>query len=592
MKKLIHRRLIVPAALLAVGAGVYFVPGLINGPEPEEVALSTIAEHIEAGDVTAATLSEVDRSVTVTLTDGVELTSNYVGAYGETLTEDLLAAGVDAEVDAPPGKSWLDYLGTFVTLLLFAPLIFLILSQSGGLKRSRHEVGEVPTTRFSDVAGMDEAVEEMKELVEFLRDGKRFSAVGARPPKGALLYGPPGTGKTLLARAVAGEAGVPFFQATGSDFDEIFVGVGASRIRSLFKRAKEAGRAIIFIDEIDSVGRSRTDDDRASTGSDKTLTALLTQMQGFESTDVIVIGATNLPDVIDPALKRRLEREIAVPLPDRRGRTAILQVHAKGKPFADDVDWVKVGQQAFGMSGADLEKVVNEAAMEAARGGESTITQTHVYAALSTIQVGRARTSAIVTDRDRTITAWHEAGHALVATIAEHVEDPTYVTIIPRGGSGGHTRPGGNDHQLLSRPEALDQLAMMMGGRAAEIMLLGPDGYTQAASSDLEQATRIATAMVTQYGMGSQLVQVDPDALRVGGEVAIRVQNEVDQLLRDALFRAQQMLRSNSIAVRKVVDALLEHETLTGAQIKAILAEANPIRYAAPMVEQEKQLVA
>src|SRR5690606_18603952 len=246
MKKLIHRRLIVPAALLAVGAGVYFVPGLINGPEPEEVALSTIAEHIEAGDVTAATLSEVDRSVTVTLTDGVELTSNYVGAYGETLTEDLLAAGVDAEVDAPPGKSWLDYLGTFVTLLLFAPLIFLILSQIGGLKRSRPEVVEVPTTRFSDVAGMDEAVEEMKELVEFLRDGKRFAAVGARPPKGALLYGPPGTGKTLLARAVAGEAGVPFFQATGSDFDEIFVGVGASRIRSLFKRAKEAGRAIIF----------------------------------------------------------------------------------------------------------------------------------------------------------------------------------------------------------------------------------------------------------------------------------------------------------------------------------------------------------
>src|SRR5690606_20460571 len=210
-----------------------------------------------------------------------------------------------------------------------------------------------------------------------------------------------------------------------------------------------------------------------------------------------------------------------------------------------DVDWVKVGQQAFGMSGADLEKVVNEAAMEAARQGEQTITEAHLYAALSTVEVGPARTSAVVTDRDREITAWHEAGHALVAAIAEHVEDPTYVTIIPRGGSGGHTRPGGNDHQFLTRPEALDRLAMAMGGRAAEIMLLGEDGYTQGASSDLQQATRIATAMVTQYGMGSQLVQTDPDALRVGGEVATRVQGEVDDLLRNALFRAQQMLAAN-----------------------------------------------
>ena len=572
MRRLLREWWAIPAAIALV-LGIRFVPDLFaGGAEPEEVGLSRVVEHVADGEVVAAVVDEERRSLTVTLEDGRELATAYVGDYGGTLTEALLRAGVETDVASPPGVSFLDVLGPVVLVLLLGVLVVVMRTQHGLLARRTRQV-EVPATRFTDIAGADEAVAEMQELVEFLRDGTRFAALGTLPPKGALLVGPPGTGKTLLARAVAGEAGVPFFEVAGSDFVEKYVGVGASRVRSLFKDANRAGKAIIFIDEIDAAGRARSsgEADRANTEQEGTLTALLTEIDGFTSTDVIVIGATNRRDVIDAALLRRLEREIQVPLPDRGGRTAILELHASGKPFTGDVDWVKVGRQAFGMSGADLEKVVNEAAMEAARRGEAVIAEAHVYAALSTVEIGRARTSAVVTERDREITAWHEAGHALVAVLAEHVEDPTYVTIIPRGGSGGHTRPGGNDHQFLSRPEALDALAMAMGGRAAELMLLGEDGYTQGAASDLQHATRVATSMVTEYGMASRLAHVHPDALRVGGEVAVRVDEEVERLLREALDRARRMLAENADAVRRVVAELLDRETLTGRELAEIL---------------------
>ncbi len=429
------------------------------------------------------------------------------------------------------------------------------------------------------MAGADEAVDSLAEMVTYLRDPSRFTRLGAKPPRGALLVGPPGTGKTLLARAVAGEAGVPFLQVSGSDFVEKFVGVGAKRVRELFAAARDHERAIVFIDELDAIARRRStgDDTVANAEGENTLIALLTELDGFaDRGNVIIIGATNRPDVLDPAVTRpgRLDRKIEVPNPDRRGREHILGVHAQDKPLSEDVDLVALARRTPGFSGAQLAAVVNEACMVAAREDLDEVTHDCFDAAVATIAMGRARTSALVTDHDRRITAWHEAGHAVAAFLVPEADDPVSVTIVPRGPAGGVTWMGGSDDVFLPRRKAHAQLVVAMAGRAAEEILLDGE-FTQGASGDLANATQTATAMVTRYGM-SELGY----AVREPGSTA--VVDAVDELLHDAHTRAADLLTAHEVFLSELAEALLEHETLSLADI-ALIAERCGVERGTPV---------
>jgi cell division protease FtsH len=449
-------------------------------------------------------------------------------------------------------------------------------------RRRKHSglvVADHVATRFADVAGADEAVDSLAEMVTYLRDPARFTRLGAKPPRGALLVGPPGTGKTLLARAVAGEAGVPFLQVSGSDFVEKFVGVGAKRVRELFAAAREHERAIVFIDELDAIARRRStgDDSQANAEGENTLIALLTELDGFaDRGNVIIVGATNRPDVLDPAVTRpgRLDRKIEVPNPDRRGREHILAVHAQDKPLSDDVDLLSVARRTPGFSGAQLAAVVNEACMVAAREDLDEVTHDCFDAAVATIAMGRARTSALVTEHDRRITAWHEAGHTVVAFLVPEADDPVSVTIVPRGPAGGVTWMGGSDDVFLPRRKAHAQLVVAMAGRAAEEVLLDGE-FTQGASGDLDSATRTATAMVTRYGM-SELGY----AVREPGSAA--VVEAVDELLHDAHTRAADLIARHETFLTELAEALLEHETLALADI-ALIAERCGVERGTPV---------
>jgi cell division protease FtsH len=458
--------------------------------------------------------------------------------------------------------------------------------KSGGLTGSigkfsgkrGQQIGDVPSTRFEDVAGADEALTEMAELVEFLKDGDRFTRVGAKPPRGALLVGPPGTGKTLLARAVAGEAGVPFFALAGSDFVETFAGVGAKRVRELFDKAREVGSAIVFIDEIDAIGRVRSSGSVSGADSERenTLVAMLDQMDGFDTDHrIIVLAATNRADVLDPALTRpgRLDRQIQVPAPDRRARTAILGVHTRAKPIRDDVDLVSLARRTPGMSGADLAQVVNEACMEAARRTQDVVDSDCFDAAVATVALGRARTSALVTDFDRKVTAWHEAGHTLAALLLPDADDPVQVSIVPRGPAGGVTWMSGNDDIFLTRAKALADLRVSMAGRAAEEILLDGE-YTQGAHGDLDAATRRALAMVTKYGM-SRLgyLLVDDETVRMGGPVAQQVREVAEEMLAEAHEDAYSLLSSHHVLLTAVARELLDRENLTLRELRQIAAD-------------------
>ncbi|MGZ4604187.1 MAG: ATP-dependent metallopeptidase FtsH/Yme1/Tma family protein, partial [Kineosporiaceae bacterium] len=426
---------------------------------------------------------------------------------------------------------------------------------------------ETPDTRFSDVAGCDEAIDELTEMVAFLREPERFTRTGAKPPKGALLVGPPGTGKTLLARAVAGEAGVPFFVLAGSDFVEKYVGVGAQRIRDLFKAAREHGQAIIFIDEIDAVARRRSGDGEQGNGeTENTLIALLAEMDGFTSSGVVVLAATNRADILDPAVTPpgRLDRKGEGANPDRRGRQRILEVHAAGKPLAADVDLVSVARRTPGFSGAQLAGLVNEACMEAARRTLDLVDQGCFDAAVATIAMGRARTSALVTEHDRRVTAWHEAGHTVAALLLPDADDPVQVTIVPRGPAGGVTWMSGNDDIFLPRRKAHAQLVVALAGRAAEEALLDGE-YTQGASGDLQSATDLAYRMATQYGMTRLGYQVRHPQHAASNEAVSAV---VEELLADAHKEATALLASHRALLAAVAEALLEEETLTAAQVR------------------------
>jgi cell division protease FtsH len=580
-----RRRLVVigSAAALLSAAGVTAAV-LTAPPGPDVISISQALTVIGDGDVTSATLQDAASTVTLTTAEGARLEARYPDAYADEVTDLLVTMDVPLTTESGEKSIGAQLVLTTVPLLLIlCVLVFAMRAVNPNRVFANNKKaltsGEIPSVTFADVAGADEAVDQLQEMVQFLREPDRFEAVGATRPRGALLVGPPGTGKTLLARAVAGEAQVPFFALAGSDFVETFVGVGARRVRDLFAQARKAERAIIFIDEIDAVGRTRSAG--SSNGGDgereNTLISLLNEMDGFAGSNIIVLAATNRADTLDPALTRpgRLDRQVQVPNPDRRGRTLILQVHGASRPLATDVDFVTVARQTPGMSGADLAQVVNEACMEAARRGQPTVDASCFQAAVATVAMGRARTSALVTEYDRRITAWHEAGHTLAAALLPDADDPVSVTIVPRGAAGGVTWMSGNDDVFLPRKKALARLVVALAGRAAEEYLLDGE-HTQGASSDLQNATNLATAMVTQYGMTDfGYAQIDTETLRVGGHVAAQAHARIDGLLREAHVSATELLTRNGAVLEALATALLAEETLSAGRVRQIVTECQ-----------------
>lgn len=489
---------------------------------------------------------------------------------------------------------WITILTSIVPFVIVMFFFFSMMNQGGGggargamnfgRNKARATNKEDIKVRFSDVAGAEEEKQELVEVVEFLKDPKRFTKLGARIPAGVLLEGPPGTGKTLLAKAVAGEAGVPFFSISGSDFVEMFVGVGASRVRSLFEDAKKAAPAIIFIDEIDAVGRQRGvglgggNDER-----EQTLNQLLIEMDGFEGNEgIIVIAATNRSDVLDPALLRpgRFDRKVLVGRPDVKGREAILRVHAKNKPLAKDVDLKLVAQQTPGFVGADLENVLNEAALVAARRNKKVIDASDIDEAEDRVIAGPSKKDRTVSQKERELVAYHEAGHTIVGLVLSNARVVHKVTIVPRGRAGGYmiALPK-EDQMLLSKEDMKEQLAGLMGGRVAEEIIFNVQ--TTGASNDFEQATQMARAMVTEYGMSEKLgpVQYEGNHAMFGvqttqkfisEQTAYEIDEEVRSLLNEARNKAAEIIQSNRETHKLIAEALLKYETLDSVQIKSL----------------------
>jgi cell division protease FtsH len=460
-----------------------------------------------------------------------------------------------------------------------------------GKSKARLLTGDTPKVTFADVAGADEAKYELQEIIEFLKDPQKFSRLGGRLPKGVLLIGPPGTGKTLLARAVAGEAGRPFFSMSGSDFVEMFVGVGASRVRDLFEQGKAHAPCIIFIDEIDAVGRHRG----AGLGGghderEQTLNQLLVEMDGFESNDgVILLAATNRPDVLDPALLRpgRFDRQVVVDAPDVRGREGILRVHVKKVPLADNVELTKIARGTPGMSGADLANLVNEAALLAARRGRDKVFMEDLEDAKDKVMLGAERKSLVLSEKERELTAYHEAGHAVVALRTPGLDPVHKITIVPRGRALGITASlPEEDRHSYSKDYLLSNLAMLYGGRAAEELIFGPEKITTGAGNDIERATAMARRMVTQFGMsdviGPMAVGDAEQEVFLGRELVQRreisertsenVDDEIKRILDEAFIRARKTLQENRVLLEKISEALLERETLDREDVDLLAA--------------------
>ena len=488
------------------------------------------------------------------------------------------------------------------TFLLISILIWIIVSYFVRRFKAKKEIAlrtqaeakaDVPTTRFSDVAGADEAVEEMQELVSFLRNPEQYEALGAKSPKGALLVGPPGTGKTMLARAVAGEAGVPFYNVAGSDFVEMYVGVGAKRVRELFDKArKHPEGAIVFIDEIDAVGRSRSSNTAGNSNveQENTLNALLVELDGFKQSKVVILGATNRDDLLDKALLRpgRLEKKVHVPLPDRLGREKILTVHAEGKPLNKTVSLSLVARRTPGLSGAELAQIVNEAAMTAGRDSRQEITDKDFDEAIAIVTMGKGRKSAVVSDEDKMLTAWHEAGHAICGLVQVDAVSPVAISILPRSFAGGVTHFPARDSGYMTRKQAYSQLVTAMGGMAAEQLHIGEGEFTTGPSSDLEQGSKLAFAMVTQYGMGESLFVKNEGILRASETATDEALEEAEALLRKALEDAKIILSSHAKLVDAFVEALLERETLSQLEIDELMAghKLKPLTSAPPAPRQ------
>jgi cell division protease FtsH len=572
----------------------------------EKVDTWKIVDDIQQGRAKSVTLVDKDQLINVTLTDDTKLTANYIAGQGTDLLDLLKSEKAKGNlpdgynVVVPKQSFIVSLLASVLPIILILGLLFYFMGQmQGGGKvmqfgksKAKMITKDMPQTTFADVAGADEAVQELEEIKEFLQEPAKFQALGAKIPKGVLLYGPPGTGKTLLARAVAGEAGAPFFSISGSDFVEMFVGVGASRVRDLFEQAKANAPAIIFIDEIDAVGRHRG----AGMGGghderEQTLNQMLVEMDGFDgNTGVILIAATNRPDILDPALLRpgRFDRQIAIDVPDLLGRRDVLAVHAKGKPIAEDVDLTAVARRTPGFSGADLANVLNEAALLTARTDQKLITNATLDEAIDRVIGGPQKRTRVMGEHERLITAYHEGGHALVAAALPNTDPVHKVTILPRGRALGYTMVlPENDKYSTTRSEMQDQLAYMLGGRAAEEMVFHDP--TTGASNDIEKATSVARKMVMQFGMTERLGAIKYGAesgevfmgrdmghgREYSEEVASAIDEEVRAFIDVAHHEAYEILVENRDVLDALVVELLEKETLNREEIERIFEPLN-----------------
>ncbi|MHA6718341.1 ATP-dependent zinc metalloprotease FtsH [Sphingomonas sp. RS6] len=584
--------------LAALALFVTLLQGGQTQPTGNAIPYSTFLDKVQSGDVKEVNIAVGSGVITGTTGEGKFRTNNP----GDTkLVETLRDKGV--VINARPEDSpsiWQYILVQSLPFLLFLGIAFFVLRQmqknsgSGamgfGKSRARLLTQKEGKVTFDDVAGIDEAREELQEIVEFLKDPSKFARLGGKIPKGALLVGSPGTGKTLLARAIAGEAGVPFFTISGSDFVEMFVGVGASRVRDMFEQAKKSAPCIVFIDEIDAVGRSRgaglgnQNDER-----EQTLNQLLVEMDGFEANEgIIIVAATNRPDVLDPALLRpgRFDRQVQVPRPDIEGRVKILQVHMKKVPVAPDVDARVIARGTPGFSGADLANLVNEAALLAARRSKRLVAAQEFDDARDKVMMGAERRSMVMTDDEKRMTAYHEAGHALVFA-HEPTADPIHkATIIPRGFALGMVQPlPERDSYSYHRDKMHADIAVAFGGRVAEELIFGYDKVSSGASNDIMQATRLARAMVTKWGLSDNLGPLDFSesedsftgysmhrAKPMSDETARLIDSEVKRFVEQGLARARQILSDNIDQLHTIAQALLEYETLTGEEIKRLIA--------------------
>ena len=577
-------------------------------PKPvEETSYSQFLQLVEKGDIAKVVLTK--NTIQVTKKDGGEFTTTApdepIG--DETLVGKLEAKGVDIIAQNPKDPPWwMTLLTSLLPIALLVGFWYFMINQaqggggkvfSFGKSRAKMMGGDKVKIKFTDVAGADEAKEELAEVVEFLKHPKKFNDLGARIPKGVLLFGPPGTGKTLLAKAVAGEAGVAFFSISGSDFVEMFVGVGASRVRDLFAQAKKNSPCIIFIDEIDAVGRQRGavggggHDER-----EQTLNQLLVEMDGFAANEgIIIIAATNRPDILDRALLRpgRFDRQIVVDKPDLTGRVAILRVHTKGKPIAKDADLDILARRTPGFTGADLANLVNEAALLAARRNKHEINMTELEESIERVMAGPERKSKVMSDNEKKLTAYHEGGHALVGMLLKHADPVHKVTIIPRGRAGGYTLMlPKEDRSYATRSELIDRLKVAMGGRVAEEVVLNE--ISTGASQDIQQASQIVRAMIMQYGMSNVLGPVayggDPAQQYYFGqpqknyseEVAGEIDKEIHRYMQEAYEACRTIINDNRDKLDAIAKALIDKETLTAQELKDIV-------FGVPEIEQPFQ---
>lgn len=576
-------------------------------PDETELSISELATQIRAGEVAELQVSGNGRETTVVYHDRQQAAGQVQLGGNASLLEELSFLGVTTSdyeefdvriINEKPSElgNWLSLLSIFLPALIIIGFIYFIFRQaqgtnnqaiSFGKSRARMFTGDHPTVTFDDVAGADEAKEELEEIVEFLKEPEKFVNFGARIPKGVLLVGHPGTGKTLLAKAVSGEAGVPFFSIAGSEFVEMFVGVGASRVRDLFEQAKRHSPCIIFVDEIDAVGRQRgaglggSHDER-----EQTLNQILVEMDGFDTdTHVIILAATNRPDILDPALMRpgRFDRRVVIDRPDVRGREAIFRVHMRGKPLSPDVKVGILAKATPGFVGADIENTVNEAALLAARRNRKNIGMSEFQEAIERVQLGPERKSRIMTAEEREITAYHEAGHAVVSHMLPHARAIRKVTIIPRGMAGGVTWYLEEDNYFYSESQFCDLIASALGGRIAEELTFGE--ITTGASSDLRQITKMARAMVTQYGMsdvlGARVYGDKQEMVFLGREIseqrdysdaiAEQIDNEVRQIIDVQYGRARTILEEHRNKLELIAQRLLEVETLEADEFVALM---------------------
>ena len=566
----------------------------------QEVEYTQFLQQVDKGEVAKVVL--IQNTIHGTLSDGTEFTTITPDAPNNDpdLYQKLSSKGIDIAAENPPEPPWWSQMfSSVIPILLLIGVWFFIMQQtqggggrvmSFGKSRARMSGADKIKVTFRDVAGADEAKQELEEVVEFLKHPKKFNELGARIPKGVLLFGPPGTGKTLLARAVAGEAGVPFFSISGSDFVEMFVGVGASRVRDLFEQAKKNAPCIVFIDEIDAVGRQRG----AGVGGghderEQTLNQLLVEMDGFGTNDgVVVLAATNRADILDPALLRpsRFDRQIYVGYPDIKGREDVLKIHTANKPLAEDVDLAKVARGTAGFTGADLENLSNEAALLCARRGDQFITMADFEEAEIKVLAGPEKRSRVVPEHERKLTAYHEAGHAVVMHALPTHEPVHRITIVPRGQAGGMTISlPDEDHSYQSKRYMEEQIVSLLGGRAAEKLMLGD--ISTGASNDIERASHIARKMVTAYGMSEKLGSIafesGHDEVFIGKtmgqtrsyseKTAAEIDDEVKAIIDRAYARCEEILTARREALTAVAEYLLAHETMTGEEFERMVDE-------------------